>query len=68
MDPCQIAARLGEAGDETQLDRIFVDEEDDGNRRGCGLGCQRRHRASGRSDHGDLLADQFGRQRRGSIS
>ncbi len=29
IDPCQIAARPGEAGDKTKLDRVFADGEDD---------------------------------------
>jgi hypothetical protein len=33
IDTRQIAARPGEAGDKTKPDRIFGDEEDDGNRR-----------------------------------
>ena len=41
IDPCQVAARPGEAGDKTKPDRVFVDDEDDGDRRGCRLGRQR---------------------------
>jgi hypothetical protein len=39
-------------------------ETDDGNRRGCHLGRQRRRVTSGRSDHGDWTAHQFDRHRR----
>ena len=67
IDTCQVAARPGEAGDETKPDRVFADGEDDGDRRGCRLGRQRRIGTSGRGDHGDLSANQFGRQRRQSI-
>jgi hypothetical protein len=35
---CQVAARAGETRDQTNPDRIFGDEEDDRNRRGCRLG------------------------------
>ena len=67
IDPCQVAARPGEAGDKTKPDRVFGDDEDDGDRRGCRLGRERRSGTSGRDDHGDLSANQFGRQRRQSI-
>ena len=67
IDPRQVAARPGEAGDKTEPDRVFGDDEDDGDRRGCRLGRERRSGASGRGDHGDLSANQFGRQRRQSI-
>ena len=67
IDPCQVAARPGEAGDKTKPDRVFGDDEDDGDRRGCRLGRQRRSEVAGRGDHGDLPANQFGRQRRQPI-
>ena len=67
IDTCQVAARPGEAGDKTKPDRVVADDEDDGDRRGCRLGRERRSGASGRGDHGDLPANQFGRQRRQSI-
>ena len=43
IDPCQVAARPGEAGDKTKPDRVFADDEDDGDRRGCRLGRERRN-------------------------
>ena len=43
------------------------DHEDDGDRRGRRLGRERRRGTSGRGDHGDLPANQIGRQRRQSI-
>ena len=67
IDPGQVAARPGEAGDKTKPDRVFADDEDDRDRRGCRLGRQRRQGASGRGDHGDPPANQFGRQRRQPI-
>ena len=67
IDACHVAARPGEAGDKTEPDRVFGDGEDDGDRRGCRLGRKRRQGASGRDDHGDLSANQFGRQRRQPI-
>jgi hypothetical protein len=34
IDACQVAARAGEAGDETKPDRVFAGDEDDRDRRG----------------------------------
>src|SRR5262249_31808815 len=56
----------GKAGDETQPDRVFPDNEDDGDCCGRRLSCQPRTSIE-RRDHGDLSANQFGRQRRQSI-
>jgi hypothetical protein len=49
INPCQVAAWPREAGDKTKPHRVFGDGEDDGDRRGCRLGCKRSS-ASGRSD------------------
>ena len=43
--PVSVAARSSEAGDKTKLDRVFGGDEDDGNRRGCRLGRERRRGA-----------------------
>src|SRR5262245_65274730 len=59
----QVAARPGQTGDKTELDRVFGDVEDDGDSGGYGLGRQRR-RGIGGDDHDDLSPNQFGRQRR----
>ena len=67
IDPCQVAARPGEAGDKTKPDRVVANGEDDGDRRGCRLGRERHRGAFDRDDHGDLSANQFGRQRRQPI-
>ena len=48
-------------------DRIFADNEDDGDRRCCRLGRERRSVTSGRSDHSDPPTNQIGRQHRQSI-
>src|SRR5262249_7227547 len=64
IDARRVAVGPGEAGDEAQPDRVFRDGKDDRDRRGCGLGRQRRVGTSGRDDHGDLSANQFGYQRR----
>src|SRR5215467_14517685 len=66
VDPCQVAAWPGEAGDKTKLYRVFGGNKGDRDRRGCCLGNGRREgRACG--DYGDLSANQFGRQLRQSI-
>jgi hypothetical protein len=46
--------------------RVFVDDEDDRDRRGCRLGREHRGRGDG-GDHGGPSANKFGRQRRQSI-
>jgi hypothetical protein len=60
--PCDIAARPGEARNQTEPDRIFANTEDDGDGRGCSLGGQRRNGAAHREDHGDWPAGKFARQ------
>jgi len=42
IDPRQVAAGLGEAGDKTEPDRVFTGDEDYGDRRGSRLSCERR--------------------------
>src|SRR5262249_62197703 len=64
IDARRVAARPSEAGDKTQPDRVFRDGKDDRDRRGSGLGRQRRVGTSGRGDNGDLSANQFSYQRR----
>src|SRR5262245_36918973 len=58
----QVAARPGQAGDKTELDRVFGDVEDDGDSGGYGLGRQC-GRGIGGDDHDDLSPNQFGCQR-----
>src|SRR5262249_2416391 len=57
-DPGRIAARPSEAGDETELDRVFGDAENDRDRPGCGFSRQRRHRAPWRRNHTRLPMHQ----------
>ena len=65
--PGRIAARSGETGNQTQLDRVFGDAEDDRDRRGRGF----RHRGcsgeGGRGNHGHATADEVGHERRQAI-
>jgi hypothetical protein len=67
VDTGQVAVRSGEARDQTKLDRIFANDEDDRDLRGCRLGRGRRRHPSGRSDRSGLAANQFGCKRRQSI-
>ena len=66
VDPRQVAARSGEAGDKTEPDRVLGGNKGDRDRRGCRLGSGRRG-GGARGDYGDLSANQFGRQLRQSI-
>jgi hypothetical protein len=52
-----VAARPREARDQTKLDRVIADAEDDRDRPGRGFGRDRARRAAGRRDHGDTTAD-----------
>src|SRR5215471_3247289 len=65
VDAGGVAARPGKAGDKTKPDRVFGGDEDDGNCRRCRLSGE--HGTSERGDHGDLSANQFGRQQRQPI-
>jgi hypothetical protein len=58
----RVAAGRGEAGDETKLDRVTADTEDDRACRCCSFGHER-----GRGDHCHLSANQIGPQRRPAI-
>ena len=44
IEPREVAARPGEAGDKAQPDRVVGDDEDDGDRPGFGLGREHRIR------------------------
>jgi hypothetical protein len=67
IDAGQISTRPGETGDKAKLDRVFADDENDGDRRGCRLGRQRLTDTAQRDDDCDSPAHQFGRQRRQPI-
>jgi hypothetical protein len=66
IDPRQVSARPGEAGDKTELDRVFTDAEDDWGRRCCSFGRLRRHIA-GCGDDSHLAAHQIRHQGREAI-
>src|SRR5262249_7893905 len=60
-DAGQIPARPSETGNEANSHRVITGHEDDGDRRRCCLGCEYR-RYTGRSDYGNLAANEIGRQ------
>jgi hypothetical protein len=67
IDAGRVAARPGEAGDKTKLDRVFSDAEDDRDSRGCSFG-RKRDSVAPRGDHGHTTADQVSHQRRQAIA
>ena len=67
IDAGRIAARPGEAGDKTKLNRVTADAENDRDRRGCSFGRERTRHVANRGDHGYSPADQIGHQRRQAI-
>ena len=62
-----VSARTTEAVDETQLDRIGAEPENDRNCRSRRLGGQRRPSRADRDDHGDATLNKVRRQHRQSI-
>ena len=67
IDAGRVAARPGEAGDKTELDRVVADAEDDRDGRGCSFGRERAEAVAGRGDHGHVTADQVGHECRQAI-
>src|SRR5207253_8393209 len=67
IDAGRVTARPGEAGDETKLDRVVTDAEDNRNRRGRGLGREGSVVAGGRGDDGHATPDQVSHQRRQAL-
>src|SRR5262249_26196100 len=61
VDACRVAARPWDASDEPELDWVFGEDEDNGDRRGRRLGCKRRSVAAC-DDYRNLSANQFDRQ------
>src|SRR5262249_23812931 len=66
-DTGDVTARPTEACDQTGLDRVAAEAEDDWNRSGRGLGRERRGDATHRCDDSHRAAHQIGRQFRQSI-
>src|SRR5262245_21878453 len=67
IDPRQVSARPGEAGDKTELDRIFADAEDDRDLCGRSFGCKRSEVAGWRGDNGDATTHEVSHDRRKAI-
>ena len=67
IDPRQVSARPGEAGDKTELDRVFADAEDDRDRRGRRFGRKRSKVAGWRGDNGHATAHEISHERRKAI-
>src|SRR5262249_19764173 len=56
IDPRQVSARPGEVGDQTKLDRVFADTEDDRNLRCRSFGSKRSIVTAWRSDTGQATS------------
>src|SRR5262245_61727177 len=67
IDTGCVAARPGEAGNETHADRIFRDTKDNGDRTGCRFGGASTNLDTRCCNHAYLAADQIGRQFRQPI-
>src|SRR6516165_5968756 len=67
IDAGQVSARPGEAGDETELDGVFADAEDDRDRRGRSFGGKRSSVAGWRGDNGDTTTHEVSHERRKAI-
>src|SRR3954471_17616371 len=63
IDAGCVAARPGKAGDQTKLDRVLRDAEDDRNRRGGSFGREGTIAEAGCSDHGHTTADELSHER-----
>ena len=66
IDTGRVAARLRQAGDETELDRVFAHLEDDRNRRGRRFGPERSGGVAG-GDDSNTAADEISHERRQTI-
>ena len=67
IDPRQISARPGEARDQTELDRVFADAEDDRDRRGRSFGHLGSMVARWRGDNGHATTHEVSHERRKAI-
>jgi hypothetical protein len=63
VDSGRVVARPGKAGDETQLDRVFADAEDDRDRCGRTFGRLGTSGQAGRRDNGYVTADEVSHDR-----
>ena len=67
IDARQVSARPGEAGDQTEVDRVLREAEDDRNRRGGSFGREGTIAEAGCSDHGHTTADELSHERRQAV-
>ena len=67
IDSRQVSAWPCEAGDETELDGVFADAEDDRDRRGRSFGGKRSSVAGWRGDNGDTTTHEVSHERRKAI-
>jgi hypothetical protein len=67
IDPRQVSARPGEAGDKTELDRVFADAKDDRDGRGRSFGHLGRIVAGWRGDNGHATTHEVGHECRKAI-
>src|SRR5262249_12856023 len=67
IDPRQVSAWPGEAGNKTKLDRVFADAEDDRDRRGRSFRCKRSKVAGWRSDNGHATTHEVSHESRKAI-
>ena len=63
----RIATWPGKACDQSQLDRVVADAEDDWDRRGRSFGCLGTKAGSGSRDHRHTTADEVVHERRKAI-
>ena len=67
IDPRQVSARPAEARDETKLDRVFADAEDDWDRRGRSFAGKHSSVAGWRGDNGHATTREISHERRKAI-
>ena len=67
IDAGQVSPRPGETGDETELDGVFADAEDDRDRRGRSFGGKRSSVAGWRGDNGHATTHEVSHERRKAI-
>ena len=67
IDAGQVSPRPGEADDETELDGVLADAEDDRDRRGRSFGSKRSSVAGWRGDNGHATTHEFSHERRQAI-
>jgi hypothetical protein len=67
IDAGRVAAWPAKAGDQTKLDRVFGNAEDDRNRRGGSFGREGSSGEARRSDHGHTTADEVSHEGRKAV-